>query len=199
MSLLPRIPTSQNKLPLQKIQQPEITALYAALQQIENKPNTVTRLQFRPFEPLFRKDSNLSEQQVEDLTTLYRKTFDLYKETVIIESADNPTIILRLPPVLTPIRPLSPTPRNATLVDINTKMSGQLPAYSSTAFGRMADALIAEQKANKDVIASYRNNYNQIVSQFNQAYSKKTSTTAIPVAQKDTSVVFDNTTWGFEE
>jgi len=198
MSLAPWRPGTM-KLNSIKTEQPETTALFTALQNIYSQPTTITRQQFRQFEPLFRKNHNLTNEQIEDLSKLYRKTFDFYKSIVIIESADNPKIVVTLPPVFTPVRTMATTEANATLVDVNAKLSGAMPLYSTTAFGRMADALIMEQANNKQVITEYRHEYITTVQKFLDVYSGKTPEVASEIIKDDSTAAFDDATWEFEE
>lgn len=201
MSLTPLRPPT-NTLPVQKKREEisTVTALYKSLKQIEASPTVLTLSQFKQFEPLFRKGSDLSELQIDALTELYRKLIDLYKPTVIVRSAADHTIVLTLPPLFTPVRSLSPTERNEQLVSINRNLSGNsVPLYSSSAFGRMARALIEEQSANKDVVENYRDMYNEAITAFTNAYttpSPQVKTEDRPIAV--TSKVFNDTTWDME-
>jgi hypothetical protein len=180
------------------IEEPDTTKLFNALQKIHSRPNTVTRQQFHQFEPLFKKEHNLDPTQLENLTKLYCKTFDFYKQTVIIESADNPKVVITLPAVFAPVRTLSPTERNATLVDINNKLAGSLPKHSTNAFGQMADALITEQVHNKSVITEYRKDYVATIQEFLNAYSDKSKPATITVDETATSTVFKDADCTFE-
>ena len=200
MSLTPlQPPRKLSQIPVKKEVVPAVTALHDSLKQIEDRPNVLTLSQFRQFEPLFRKEHGLNERQIDALTEMYRKLVDFYKPTVIIRSATDRAIILTLPPLFTPVRSLSPTEKNITLVAINRNLSGNsIPLYSSTAFGRMARALIEEQAGNKEVVDAYRGMYADSMKAFSEVYNitdpQKTDT---PVTTPE-SKVFEETTWELE-
>jgi len=196
MSLMPMRPANQTKQVV--IEQPDTTALFNALEKLHNQPTTVTLQQFKQFEPLFRKEHKLSPDDLKELTKLYLQTFDFYKSTVIIESADNPKPVLTLPPVFTPVRSLEINDQNALLVDINSKLSGGMPLYSSTAFGHMADALIREQLKNKEVIENYREVYQKTVDTFLSIYGDKISEGSVAEVAPDAPSSINTAEWDFE-
>lgn len=198
MSLMPQPqrdpPTKETKVENVKA----FTDLYHELQKIESQPNTFTLAQFREFEPLFRKEHKLDGSQIDELMKKYRRIVDFYKSTVIIKSASDPTVVVTLPPLLTPFRSLAPTKENDVLVVANTKMSGhQIPLYSSTAFGRMITALFAEQSNNKDVVEAQRKVYVEAMRGFAKAYGtgeKSPTGETTPEKGPDTS----STEWEFD-
>jgi len=196
MSLMPMRPANQTKQVV--IEQPDTTALFNALEKLHNQPTIVTLQQFKQFEPLFRKEHKLSPDDLKELTKLYLQTFDFYKSTVIIESADNPKPVLTLPPVFTPVRSLEINDQNALLVDINSKLSGGMPLYSSTAFGHMADALIREQLKNKEVIENYREVYQKTVDTFLSIYGDKISEGSVAEVAPDAPSSINTAEWDFE-
>lgn len=198
MSLLPK-PSEPPKPSTSKKKEnnPIITKLHKYL--CNNNPNVLTAAQFKKFEPLFRKNNGLTEAQINDLSFQYQRTIDFYKPTVICKSRTDPTIIVTLPPIFTPIRHLSPTKQNEVIVSTNITMSGHnVPLYSSTAFRNLVNAIIAEQRNNRDVIMKYQTNYVEIMNAFSKLYGLDKS----DVEEKDPkneTTVFDTTTWGFEE
>jgi hypothetical protein len=199
MSLAPPMRTQARTTPVVQTEQPEVTKLHDALQQLHARPNTITLAQFQRFAPLFRVDSKLTAVQIEDLTALYRRTFDFYKTTVIIESAANPKVIETLPPLFTPVKTLSPNQHNATLVDINAKLgTSGVPLHSVNAFGRMADAIIAEQAANRETVLAYQAVYVATVNKFLKAHGGDRAA-ASTTAAAEVAPVVGNTTWSFDE
>jgi hypothetical protein len=192
------IPVANTTLSTQIVEDQNITKLFTALQAIDRRPNMITLAQFRQFEPLFRKNNTLTETEIHDLTKLYAKTIDFYKETQIIESSVKPTVVLTLPPLFTPVRTLSTTDTNEAIVAANQKMSGHhVPKYSSEAFNTMMNALKREQLANKSVIDAYHRNYVTIVDAFFAAYRGEVKSAAI-VETSQPSAVPAGTEWDFD-
>jgi len=181
----------------------EVSKLHAALCGNEATPNVLTLDQFRHFAPLFRKDTRLTAQQLKSLGDQYCQTIDLYKKTVIVKNLSDKTPILTLPPILTPVRSLPPSPETGQLVDTNTKMAGHdVPRYSSMAFAALIKALLEEQTNNSPVIAEYRRAYIDIQKSFSQAYATaKTTVAATPSPVPETSApeILSQTTWSFED
>ena len=200
MSLMPMRPPAPIE-PAVPVEQPEVTALHDALKKIDDTPNTITRHEFRQFEPLFRKDHGLTQSQIEELSIAYRQRFDFYKPTNIVSSTAGATMVLTLPPVFVPVRALAATAQNALLVDANTKLSGTMPKHAATAFGQMADALIVEQKDNLDTVLAYRADYIRLVQAFTETYrgqASNGSTTVETGAAETASSTLANATFEFE-
>jgi len=184
----------------QMVEDPQITKLYQALQQIDNRPNIITLSHFRQFEPLFRKNHGLTDQQIVELSERYGKTIDFYKETQIIHSGQKPTVVLTLPPLFTPVRTLSSTNENEVIVAVNQKMFGHpVPKYSSDAFNNMMNALKREQIPNKPVIDAYHQRYITLVDEFFATYQAAGAIPAVTADdQPDTSAVPQGTEWDFD-
>lgn len=200
MSLLPQQPTTiSSGDKQQKTTDASITALFAELKRIEDRPNVFTMSQFERLAPLFRTNSNLTSSHIEDLTVLYQRYVDFYKPTEIIRSAADHTVILTLPPVFTPVKSLSSDDHNDKIIDINSNMSGSdIPKYRSVAFNQVANALLSEQRSNINVIQEYRRKYADIMQKFNALYGN-TAKTAVSESETSQPVPFqDTTTWEYE-
>ena len=199
MLKLPAVKTTKN--PPQIIKDPNMALLHTALQKTEAQPNIITLDVFREFEPLFRRNNQLSKAQVKDLTQKYTKLVDFYKETQIIVSSTNPKVVLTLPSIFTPVRSLEPNERNGSLVATNSKLShSNVPKYSSDAFANMFTALRNEQSKNVTVIAEYKERFVTLVQDFFEKYSKNAATKepalpGITVAEEDAPSMGVDTTW----
>ena len=185
--------------PKKLIDVPEFTALYNALKELDAKPNIISLARFQQFEPIFQRRHGLSTDQINELTERYCKTIDLYKPIVITESdaADSP-VIETLPAAFVPFRALAATQQNAALVDINEKMGhSNIPLHSSTAFGRLGDALLAEQKNNQGVVDTYRAETVTIMEKFfsNHGLKQPDGNAVAGVPSTDMS---SNVAWEFE-
>lgn len=198
-----KIPQNVSKNPIEKLpEDPELKMLYEELIKIEEKPSIVTLEVFKEFEPLFRKNSKLTNDEVSDLTKRYVKLVDFYKETKIIISKANPTVVLTLPSIFTPIRSLEPTDKNAALVAANQKLShSNVPKYSLDAFKNMFDAIRDEQLNNVPVIKEYRQKYISTIRDFFEKYSKnnyKNLISDVKIQENNSSILNTETTWDIE-
>jgi hypothetical protein len=198
MSLIPQPPASP-KAPMSE-ETPDVSRLYRALKQIESTPNIITRAGFRRFEPLFRREPGLSDAQLAELGKEFRGSFDFYKATNIVVSETDPTVVLTLPAIFTPMRSLSGTPEHDMLVAANSKRTHGAPVHAATAFGRMADALFAEQVNNRTTVEEYKAAYVAAMKQIVAAYHNQPN---IPLAQQEAESdhagdMINSAEWAFE-
>lgn len=158
----------------------DMVKLHNFLSEKEAKPNILTRGEFARFEPLFQKNSGLSRQQIFDLSEDYRRTIDIYKETSIVVSASDTTVLFTLPALFTPVRTLANTERNNAIATANARLfHNNVPRYGAEAFANMILAIRQEQRDNKDVVDAYTQNYVDCIGQFYEKFPN-----AIPVVNK---------------
>lgn len=198
--LSPR-PDRKPVAPTPVVESPEFTKLHLALFKIDNRPNILTLATFRRFEPLFRTTHGLTDNQINDLTVEYQAIIDLYKETQIIESPQHPVVVLTLPPLFIPVRTLSNTEHNETVVSVNQKMgTHSIPKYAAEALSAMVRALHSEQTANKPVVEAYQRMYATRVAEFFAKYSKPTPTKAVSptVSEPAVGAIPDEAEWSYD-
>ena len=149
----------------------------ADLLDVDNqKPNVMTSATFARFAPLFKTSASLESPDMENLGSEYLSLVDPYRETVVVDKADTGKVILTLPPIFMPVKPIPNTPEMDQLVMINTNMALTAPQHhADKAMNNMTHAVVKAQLSNTDAIAQARGRYKQIMDQFN---GKATSTTA---------------------
>lgn len=186
------LPPPPRTLPASQMEMKEdrqIKELHRVLSEKDQRPNVITLEYFRQFEPLFRKNNTLSENEIGILTDRYTRVIDLYKSTQIIVSASDPRVILTLPPLFTPVRSLSMTKENQVLVARNAAMSTHnVPKYGSDAFNALMHAILAEQSNNAETVQSYRTEYRMLVQQFFSIYHPN-SPSPVPVSISEDATV----------
>lgn len=194
--------TPQTRQPSMKPQQmaledPVMKKLYMTLTDMESRPNVMTLALFRKFEPLFKKNSNISDEKIKELTKEFQSYVDFYKETQIVKSAADQTVIITLPSIFTPVRALSATERNASLVSANRAASStNIPRYQAEAFANMFNALLSEQNNNTDTVNEYKERFVTVV---NELLSKYSTGTTEPLKEKEEDIPVDTSTaWNLE-
>ena len=201
-------PQQSDVLGKQEIPDATTKALYDALVLKDSKPNVLTLDQFRQFEPLFRKNSELSEKTPENentvmlLTEKFKDLVDFYKETQIVVSTLNPTVVLTLPAIFTPVKSFDHNDRNSSLVATNQAMShNSVPRYQADAFNAMFTAFRNEQLKNKNTVVQYTQNYAKRVDEFFEKYSTKETNiknSNTTVQTELPSLNNDDTTWDLD-
>lgn len=167
----------------------EITKLFHALQEIDNRPNILTLQEFSKFEPLFKKNQGLSSLKILELSKQFTSVLDLYKPTVIIQDNVNRVVLFELPPVFIPLRSLPLTKETEEIVAANQALfHSNVPKYSNDAFGRMVSAIMNEQDNNKDIVTEYKQQFVESVKQFYEKFPN-----AIPLVEKTTKTEITNT------
>lgn len=197
------IATPKQPLPAPvQIEDPNMTALHNYLVAAANKPNVLTVAQFKKFEPLFRAGvfvKNVDDVRVQRLTEEYSKHVDFYKETTIVVSAHDPTVVLTLPAVFTPVKSFDANDKNSILVATNQAMAhNSVPKYQEDAFYAMFMAFQGEQLKNKKVISQYSEQFAVRAKEFFDKYSDAKAAEAAPVAnvtEELPPVNNSNTTW----
>ncbi len=186
------------------ISDPNINKLLAALTNIERQPNILTVDEFRPFEPLFRKDAlafrrgdgEVDTNLVAELSERYLKTVrNLYQITVIIKSRINPVVLVKLPPLLTPFRMIPNNEATDQLVSANQKLfHHHVPKYGAEAFRNMVAVMMVEQRNNLGVAAAYQRAFQLCDADFQQRYgiTAATAATPAPVAESMTELVMED-------
>lgn len=93
----------------------EINDLARALQNSIKEKNTLTVQEFKPFHPLFKKDSDKTTDAYRDLCVEWACTVSLYDPVNIIDPSDGNKIIKVLPPSFTKVDTLNPNHADAAI------------------------------------------------------------------------------------
>lgn len=185
-----------NKSVLTPIEQKRIDELHELLTKMAGTPNILTLSEFMYFSPLYTPDTVESrlpknDKTLRDLSDELMARIDYYKPTHVIRSKEDPTVILRLPQLLTPFRTMSSTEKNTQAINRNYAHRGSgFPRIWSTAQNQMTAALFAEQNAPEQiaVIARTTKETSEIMEEFGAVYgSTNKSPGEIKESAKDES------------
>lgn len=137
--------------------------LSEALHAKEKASNTISTVEFRKFEPLFRASSKDSS---EDLTTLSQEffdRFDVYSNISVINPATN-EVVVTLPKLFIPVNSIDEK-MDGIVSNFHAEGSSDIPKYASKATSDMLKALVVSQSSNekeyvkvvKDLREEYKN------------------------------------------
>lgn len=146
----------------------DVAKLASLLDEIHKSPNVMTLATFKRLSPLFRRNTTVDDATMERLGREYLSMVDLYKETVVVRSDTDRTVLLTLPPIFMEVKSIPNTPENDELVMVNTNMALNASAHhQNRAFASLTHAVVKTQLSNKEAILAARARYREIMEQFN--------------------------------
>lgn len=166
---------------LTPIDQRNTDQLLDLLKQLAATPNILTLEEFRRFSILYTTPADKQtvpafHAGLRHLAQEFEQKIDFYKPTHVVVSRTDPTILLRLPQILTPLRALSETDQNTKAINANyTYRFSDLPRVWSSAQNQMTSALFAEQTAPEHVsmLAQVKAETKVIMAEFQTHYGKE--------------------------
>jgi hypothetical protein len=162
------------------IEQRGINDLLTLLKQADAAPNILTLAEFQRFAPLYtepktKQDLPANNPALRALAEEFQGKINMYKPTHIVRSPYDPTVVLRLPQILIPLKTLSPTEANAAAVTTNYNYrNSDLPKVWSTAQNVMTSAVFREQNSPDQIarIAQVTTETREIGAEIDKAYGR---------------------------
>jgi hypothetical protein len=152
----------------------EIIKLFAEMKnefdKVDRERNNLTREEFAKFEPLFRKDTIVTDEDIRELTEEFFVRIDPYLPINILEGEK---VILTLPAVFLPMKKT----KDKTVVDTNiNSISSDNVRFASKAVNDYSSAILLAQFDNNSKFEEYKESTAQYLEEFNEKYSTEEKT-----------------------